>query len=205
MIVATVIAFVYTYRQPKIYEATCQVIIEPMAPQVLPGLEGRRRARDRNLLGEQGILRDAVPDHPVDQRRPANGREARAAVRSGLRRRRGAEPRPRRLWAAPSPAQLTVKPLKDSRLALITVDRPEAAARGADREHRRRHVHRVQPRLQARGRPLGDGVARRAGGGPQAAARGVRSSSSTSSRRTGTCSPSASTTSRACSARTSRA
>src|ERR1022692_1937938 len=36
-IVATVIAFVYTYRQPKIYEATCQVIIEPMAPQVLPG------------------------------------------------------------------------------------------------------------------------------------------------------------------------
>src|SRR6185437_11943242 len=37
MIVATVIAFVYTYREPKIYEATCQVIIEPMAPQVLPG------------------------------------------------------------------------------------------------------------------------------------------------------------------------
>jgi capsular exopolysaccharide synthesis family protein len=37
MIVATVVAFVYTYRQPKIYEATCQVIIEPMAPQVLPG------------------------------------------------------------------------------------------------------------------------------------------------------------------------
>ena len=37
VIVATVIAFVYTYRQPKIYEATCQVIIEPMAPQVLPG------------------------------------------------------------------------------------------------------------------------------------------------------------------------
>src|SRR6185312_14406772 len=37
MIVATVIAFVYTYRQPKIYEATCQAIIEPMAPQVLPG------------------------------------------------------------------------------------------------------------------------------------------------------------------------
>ena len=37
MIVATVIAFVYTYRQPKVYEATCQLIIEPMAPQVLPG------------------------------------------------------------------------------------------------------------------------------------------------------------------------
>jgi capsular exopolysaccharide synthesis family protein len=37
MIVATVIAFVYTYRQPKVYEATCQVIIETQAPQVLPG------------------------------------------------------------------------------------------------------------------------------------------------------------------------
>jgi len=37
VIVATVIAFVWTYRQPKIYESTCQVIIEPMAPQVLPG------------------------------------------------------------------------------------------------------------------------------------------------------------------------
>jgi capsular exopolysaccharide synthesis family protein len=37
MIVATVVAFVYTYRQAKVYEATCQVIIEPMAPQILPG------------------------------------------------------------------------------------------------------------------------------------------------------------------------
>lgn len=37
MIIATVIAFVYTYRQPKIYEAMCQVIIDPQAPQVLPG------------------------------------------------------------------------------------------------------------------------------------------------------------------------
>ena len=37
VIVGTVIAFVFTYRQPKIYEATCQIVIEPMAPQVLPG------------------------------------------------------------------------------------------------------------------------------------------------------------------------
>src|SRR3954466_262408 len=37
MIIATVIAFVYTYRQPKVYEATCQIIIDPQAPQVLPG------------------------------------------------------------------------------------------------------------------------------------------------------------------------
>ena len=37
VIVGTVIAFVVTYREPKIYESTCQVIIEPMTPQVLPG------------------------------------------------------------------------------------------------------------------------------------------------------------------------
>jgi polysaccharide biosynthesis transport protein len=37
MIIATVVAFVYTYRQPKIYEATCQLIIDPQAPQILPG------------------------------------------------------------------------------------------------------------------------------------------------------------------------
>jgi len=38
--VATVaVAFVYTYRQPKIYEATCQIVIEPMTPQVLQGVK----------------------------------------------------------------------------------------------------------------------------------------------------------------------
>jgi len=28
-------AFVYTYRQPKVYEANCQILIETNAPQVL--------------------------------------------------------------------------------------------------------------------------------------------------------------------------
>jgi capsular exopolysaccharide synthesis family protein len=32
-------AFVYTYRQPKIYEATAQIIIEPAAPQFLQGVK----------------------------------------------------------------------------------------------------------------------------------------------------------------------
>ena len=32
MIIATVVAFVYTYRQAKVYEASCQIIIEPQAP-----------------------------------------------------------------------------------------------------------------------------------------------------------------------------
>ncbi|MEO5769871.1 MAG: polysaccharide biosynthesis tyrosine autokinase [Polyangia bacterium] len=33
------VAFLYTYRQPKIYEATCQIVIEPMSPQVLQGVK----------------------------------------------------------------------------------------------------------------------------------------------------------------------
>lgn len=32
-------AFVWTYYQPKIYQATCTVIIDPMAPQVLQGVK----------------------------------------------------------------------------------------------------------------------------------------------------------------------
>ncbi len=43
LVVCTVVAlgttFVYTYRQPKIYEATCQIVIEPMTPQVLQGVK----------------------------------------------------------------------------------------------------------------------------------------------------------------------
>ena len=70
VIVATVVAFVYTYRQPKIYEATCQVIIEPMAPQVLPGLEGRRRARDR---GRSGRTRSSTRPSTGSSSRPASG------------------------------------------------------------------------------------------------------------------------------------
>ena len=33
VIVGTAIAFVYTYRQPKVYESTCQVIIEPIVSE----------------------------------------------------------------------------------------------------------------------------------------------------------------------------
>jgi succinoglycan biosynthesis transport protein ExoP len=36
---AIAIAFVWTYRQPKIYEANCQIVIETMAPQVLQGVK----------------------------------------------------------------------------------------------------------------------------------------------------------------------
>jgi polysaccharide biosynthesis transport protein len=129
MIVATAIAFVYTYRQPKVYEATCQVIIEPMAPQVLPGAKdvvelgtgtywankefyetqyrivqstavGQRTAEKLGLQYDPDYAAVSGPNHgPTDLGRTIAG-------------------------------QLTVKALKDSRLALITVTdrKPQRAA-----------------------------------------------------------------------------
>jgi polysaccharide biosynthesis transport protein len=129
MIVATVIAFVYTYRQPKIYEATCQIIIEPMAPQVLPGSKdvvelgtgtfwsnrefyetqfriiqstsvGQRTAEKLGLQYDPEYAGVVGPDHDLS----ALGRTV--------------------------AGQLAVKPLKDSRLAMITVSdrKPQRAA-----------------------------------------------------------------------------
>ena len=129
MIVATVIAFVYTYRQPKIYEATCQVVIEPMAPQVLPGSKdvvelgtgtfwankefyetqyriiqstsvGQRTAEKLGLQYDPDYAGALGPNHDL----AALGR-----IVAG---------------------QLSIKPLKDSRLALITVSdrKPQRAA-----------------------------------------------------------------------------
>jgi len=39
LIVCVVASFVYTMRQPKIYEATCSLVIESTAPQVLEGVK----------------------------------------------------------------------------------------------------------------------------------------------------------------------
>jgi capsular exopolysaccharide synthesis family protein len=39
LIVSAATAFVYTIRQPKIYEATCSLVIESSAPQVLEGVK----------------------------------------------------------------------------------------------------------------------------------------------------------------------
>jgi len=129
MIIATVIAFVYTYRQPKMYEATCQVIIEPMAPQVLPGskdvvelgtgtywankefYETQYRIIQSTSVGQRtaeklGLEYD--PDYAAVVG-PTHDRDALGRAISG---------------------QVSVKPLKDSRLALITVTdrKPQRAA-----------------------------------------------------------------------------
>jgi capsular exopolysaccharide synthesis family protein len=129
MIVATVIAFVYTFRQPKIYEATCQVIIEPQAPQVLPGskdvvelgtgtfwankefYETQYRIIQSTSVGQRtaeklGLRYDAEYAHLLG---PSQDMSALGRAIAG---------------------QVMVKSVKDSRLALITVTdrKPQRAA-----------------------------------------------------------------------------
>ena len=129
MIVATVIAFVYTYRQPKVYEATCQVIIEPMAPQVLPG------SKDVVELGTGSFW--ANKEFYETQYRIIQSTSVgqRTAEKLGLQY----DPDYAAI-AGPShdlttlgralTGQVAVKSLKDSRLALITVSdgKPQRAA-----------------------------------------------------------------------------
>jgi len=129
MIVATVVAFVYTYRQPKIYEATCQVIIEPQAPQVLPG------SKDVVELGTGTFW--ANKEFYETQYRIIQSSQVgqRAAEKLGLQY----DPDYAPIGGASHDlvaigralgAQLTVKPLKDSRLATITASdgKPQRAA-----------------------------------------------------------------------------
>ncbi|HLK88469.1 MAG TPA: polysaccharide biosynthesis tyrosine autokinase [Polyangia bacterium] len=129
MIVATVVAFVYTYRQPKIYEATCQVIIEPMAPQVLPG------SKDVVELGTGSFW--ANKEFYETQYRIIQSTSVgqRTAEKLGLQYDpdyAGVVGKNHDLAALGRTiaGQLSVKPLKDSRLALITVSdgKPQRAA-----------------------------------------------------------------------------
>jgi polysaccharide biosynthesis transport protein len=129
MIVATVIAFVYTYRQPKIYEATCQVIIETMAPQVLPGskdvvelgtgsfwankefYETQYRIIQSTTVGQRTAEKLGLQYDPDYAGTMGPGRDLTDLGRAIA-------------------GQVSVKPLKDSRLALITVTdrKPQRAA-----------------------------------------------------------------------------
>jgi succinoglycan biosynthesis transport protein ExoP len=129
MIVATVIAFVYTYRQPKVFESSCQLIIEPMAPQILPGSKdvvelgtgtfwankefyetqyriiqsttvGQRTAEKLGLQFDPDYAGVVGPNHDLTSL-------GRALA-----------------------AQVSIRPLKDSRVAIITVTdrKPQRAA-----------------------------------------------------------------------------
>jgi capsular exopolysaccharide synthesis family protein len=129
VIIGTVIAFVYTYRQPKIYEATCQIVIEPMAPQILPG------AKDVVELGTGTFW--ANKEFYETQYRIIQSTSVgqRTAEKLGLQYDpdygaiTGSALDLNAVGRALS-AQLTVKPLKDSRVALITVSdrKPQRAA-----------------------------------------------------------------------------
>jgi polysaccharide biosynthesis transport protein len=129
IIVATVVAFVYTFRQPKIYEATCQVIIETMAPQVLPG------SKDVVELGTGTFWSNKEFYETQFRIIQSSSVGLRTAEKLGLQYDpdyagiagpKGDQVALGRALAA----QITVKPLKDSRVAHIVVSdrKPQRAA-----------------------------------------------------------------------------
>jgi len=129
MIIATVIAFVYTYRQPKTYEATCHVIIEPMAPQVLPGAKdvvelgtGTFWANKEFYETQYRIIQSTAVGQRTGERLGLQYDPDYAGVVG-----------PNHDLTALGRAltgQVAIKPLKDSRVALITVTdrKPQRAA-----------------------------------------------------------------------------
>jgi polysaccharide biosynthesis transport protein len=126
IIIATVVAFVYTYRQPKVYEATCQVIIEPQAPQVLPG------AKDVVELGTGTFWANREFYETQYRIIQSTGVGQRTAEKLGLQYDPDYAGANRDLTAIGRSlaGQLTVKSVKDSRLATITVSdrKPQRAA-----------------------------------------------------------------------------
>jgi succinoglycan biosynthesis transport protein ExoP len=129
IIVSTVVAFVFTYRQPKMYEATCQVIIEPMAPQVLPGAKdvvelgtGTFWANKEFYETQYRIIQSTI----VGQRTAEKlGLEFDPEYAGAVGPTRDLSNVGRMLAG-----QVSVKSLKDSRLALITATdrKPQRAA-----------------------------------------------------------------------------
>ena len=120
MIIATVVAFVYTYRQQKVYEATCQ-IIDPAPPQVLPGSKDVVEMGTGSFWGNKEFYET---QYHITSSRPT---WASAPPRSSAREYDpdyvgvlGLNHDLASLVALPM-AQIAVKPLKDSHLAMITV------------------------------------------------------------------------------------
>ena len=128
VIIGTAVAFVFTYRQPKIYESVCQVIIEPMAPQVLPG------AKDVVELGTGTFWANKEFYETQYRIIQSTAVGQRTAEKLGLQYDQD--------FGAPGPnrnlvdlgralaGQVSVKPLKDSRVALISISdrKPQRAA-----------------------------------------------------------------------------
>jgi capsular exopolysaccharide synthesis family protein len=126
IIVATVVAFVYTYRQPKIYEASCQLIIDPAAPQILPG------SKDVVELGSGSTFWANKEFYETQYRIiQSTGVGQRTAEKLGL----AYDPdyggnRELSAIGRALAGQIAVRSVKDSRLAIITVSdrKPQRAA-----------------------------------------------------------------------------
>jgi capsular exopolysaccharide synthesis family protein len=91
LVVSLAVAFVYTIRQPKIYEATCSLVIESTAPQVLEGVKDviemaastrefyttqyriiRSHEIAQRVIDRLGLASDASYFGSVDASKPAN-------------------------------------------------------------------------------------------------------------------------------------
>ncbi|HEY2899182.1 MAG TPA: polysaccharide biosynthesis tyrosine autokinase [Polyangia bacterium] len=127
-VVSAGVAFIWTYRQPKIYEARCMLVIESLAPQVLKGVQDVVELGTGNFWGNREffetqyriIQSTAVVKGVVEklglqndpQYRGPNGKvDVLAIARSLL-------------------PQVQLKPVKESRLAELVVEdgKPERAA-----------------------------------------------------------------------------
>jgi succinoglycan biosynthesis transport protein ExoP len=115
--------FVYTYRQPKIYEATCQIVIESVAPQVLQGVkdvvelgtgtywgtkefyETQYRIIQSTAVAQRVVEKLGLNNDP-DYRDIAQSHDRLAVARTIL-------------------GQVHVQPIKDSRISMIVVDDPK--------------------------------------------------------------------------------
>jgi len=129
MIIATVVAFVYTYRQAKVYEAACQIIIDPQAPQVLPGSKDVVEMGTGSFWGNKEFYETQykiIQSTNVGQRTAEKlGLQYDPDYAGAL----GPNHDMSSLGRAVA-GQIAVKPLKDSRLAIITVTdrKPQRAA-----------------------------------------------------------------------------
>jgi succinoglycan biosynthesis transport protein ExoP len=129
MIIATVVAFVYTYRQAKVYESTCQVIIDAQPPQVLPGSKEVVEMGAGSFWGNKEFYETQyriIQSTNVGQRTAEKLGLQYDPDYSGVL---GPNHDLASLGRAVA-SQVSVKPVKDSRLALITVTdgKPQRAA-----------------------------------------------------------------------------
>jgi capsular exopolysaccharide synthesis family protein len=126
-------AIVWTYRQPKVYEGRAQIIIEPTAPQVLQGVKDvvemgtssywsakEFYETQYKIIQSIGVARRAAEKLGLQYDPDYNGGNAQKPDMEAIARRLA--------------SQVQAKPVKDSRLAEVTVTdlRPERAAQLAN-------------------------------------------------------------------------